>query len=180
MEGRLLHHSDSAPCRRIGCDAPLRRRMQPEASSLRSGSQPSPQTCLRGIPNGKARDSAMPHARHTAPRDVRNGHADDGAAAPEDLGPRRFSPFRRPVSALMLALIWVYQNTLSRILPPSCRFVPSCSIYAAQAIRLHGPVKGLLLACWRVLRCNPFGGSGFDPVPPPRRKTQRKHNREIR
>ena len=80
----------------------------------------------------------------------------------------------------MLALIWVYQNTLSRILPPSCRFVPSCSIYAAQAIRLHGPFKGLLLACWRVLRCNPFGGSGFDPVPPLRRKTPRKHNREIR
>lgn len=49
--------------------------------------------------------------------------------------------------------------------PPSCRFQPTCSEYARQAILKHGPFKGLALAVWRILRCNPWGGSGYDPVP---------------
>jgi putative membrane protein insertion efficiency factor len=49
--------------------------------------------------------------------------------------------------------------------PPSCRFTPTCSEYARQAIIKHGPFKGLYLAIWRILRCNPWGGSGYDPVP---------------
>ena len=51
------------------------------------------------------------------------------------------------------------------IQPPTCRFTPTCSTYAIQAIRKHGPFKGLALAVWRILRCNPWGGSGYDPVP---------------
>ena len=49
--------------------------------------------------------------------------------------------------------------------PPSCRFTPTCSEYARQALKKHGPIKGLALAIWRILRCNPWGGSGYDPVP---------------
>ena len=58
-----------------------------------------------------------------------------------------------------------YQQFISPFTPPSCRFTPSCSAYAKEAIMKHGPIKGLALAIWRILRCNPWGGSGYDPVP---------------
>lgn len=70
------------------------------------------------------------------------------------------------------ALVWLlclpirfYRRYLSPLKPPCCRFTPTCSQYALEALRKHGPVKGLALAIWRVLRCNPWGGSGYDPVP---------------
>jgi len=62
-------------------------------------------------------------------------------------------------------LIRVYQLTLSPLLGNCCRFEPTCSHYAAEAIRRHGLIRGGLLAAWRVLRCNPFGRGGYDPVP---------------
>jgi putative membrane protein insertion efficiency factor len=66
----------------------------------------------------------------------------------------------------LLALIRLYQLTLSRLMPPNtCRFYPSCSRYGFEAIRKHGAIKGGLLASWRVLRCNPFNPGGYDPVP---------------
>jgi putative membrane protein insertion efficiency factor len=66
----------------------------------------------------------------------------------------------------LLALIRLYQMTLSRLLPAdTCRFYPSCSHYGYQAIYKYGILKGGLMAAWRVLRCNPFSKGGFDPVP---------------
>ena len=65
-------------------------------------------------------------------------------------------------------LIWFvrfYQVCISPLKPACCRFTPTCSAYAIEALRKHGPIKGLWLAIWRVLRCNPWGGSGYDPVP---------------
>ncbi len=69
-------------------------------------------------------------------------------------------------------LVWIlilpirfYQIAISPLLGPSCRFTPTCSEYARQALIKHGPIKGLYLAIWRILRCNPWGGSGYDPVP---------------
>ncbi|WP_017667055.1 membrane protein insertion efficiency factor YidD [Sandarakinorhabdus sp. AAP62] len=65
-------------------------------------------------------------------------------------------------------LIWpirLWQVTFSAVLPPTCRFSPSCSAYAITAIERHGPVKGLDLAVRRIARCHPWGGSGYDPVP---------------
>lgn len=70
---------------------------------------------------------------------------------------------------LALAGIRLYQATLSRVLPPSCRFVPSCSEYGYEAIARYGIVRGGGLAIWRILRCNPWGGHGYDPVPDPDR-----------
>ena len=65
----------------------------------------------------------------------------------------------------LLGLIRLYQRALSPLKRgPSCRFVPSCSQYAAEAIETRGVIVGLAKGLWRVLRCNPFGGSGFDPV----------------
>ena len=67
--------------------------------------------------------------------------------------------------ALLLIPIWIYQKAISPYTPPSCRFTPTCSEYARQALIKHGPVKGLWLAIRRILRCHPWGGSGYDPVP---------------
>ena len=72
---------------------------------------------------------------------------------------------RRLLVMLLVLPIRFYQTSLSPLTPPSCRFTPSCSEYARQAIIKHGPFKGLYLAIWRILRCNPWGGSGYDPVP---------------
>ncbi len=66
---------------------------------------------------------------------------------------------------LLLWLIKLYQNTLSRALPPSCRFTPSCSHYGYEAIQKYGAAKGSYLAIRRILRCHPFNPGGYDPVP---------------
>ena len=66
---------------------------------------------------------------------------------------------------LLILPIRFYRKCISPLTPPTCRFTPTCSQYAIQAIRKHGPFKGMALAIWRILRCNPWGGSGYDPVP---------------
>ncbi len=70
----------------------------------------------------------------------------------------------------MLACIRFYQRFLSPLKPPCCRFHPTCSTYAMEALQKHGVFKGTALAVWRILRCNPFGGHGYDPVPENRHK----------
>lgn len=69
------------------------------------------------------------------------------------------------VAWLLVLPIRFYQLYISPLLGPSCRFTPTCSEYARQALLKHGPVKGLWLAVRRLLRCHPWGGSGYDPVP---------------
>ncbi|MBR1626196.1 MAG: membrane protein insertion efficiency factor YidD [Bacteroidales bacterium] len=66
---------------------------------------------------------------------------------------------------LIIALIRFYQTCISPLTPAACRFTPTCSQYALQAVRKYGPLKGSWLAFKRILRCNPWGGSGYDPVP---------------
>jgi hypothetical protein len=61
-----------------------------------------------------------------------------------------------------------YQKVISPALPSRCKYYPSCSAYAIEAIRVHGAGRGLLLAGWRLLRCNPLSDGGLDPVPPKR------------
>lgn len=66
---------------------------------------------------------------------------------------------------LAMALIRLYQNTISRSLPPTCRFIPSCSEYAHQAIGKYGVLKGGWLGVKRISRCHPLNSGGYDPVP---------------
>ncbi len=73
-------------------------------------------------------------------------------------------PMLWPRRALM-GLIWLYQNTLSPALPKSCRYEPTCSRYAYTALERYGVFKGTWLAAVRLARCQPWGGSGYDPVP---------------
>ncbi len=66
---------------------------------------------------------------------------------------------------LLQKLIWLYQATLSGIIGPRCRFYPSCSHYAIEALERHGAIRGSILTISRVCRCHPFNEGGFDPVP---------------
>lgn len=69
------------------------------------------------------------------------------------------------VSRILIVPIRVWQLTISRVLPPTCRYSPSCSAYTIEALRRYGPVKGLWLGSKRIGRCHPWGSSGYDPVP---------------
>jgi putative membrane protein insertion efficiency factor len=68
------------------------------------------------------------------------------------------------MTRLLIALVRAYRRILSPALPPACRYLPTCSDYAEQALQRDGAVRGSLRAARRLLRCHPFGGSGFDPV----------------
>ena len=73
------------------------------------------------------------------------------------------------MKGLLLGLIRWYRRDISPGRPPCCRFIPTCSAYALEAVELHGAVKGGLLALWRILRCHPFPREKtfiYDPVPP--------------
>jgi len=73
-----------------------------------------------------------------------------------------------PARAALLALLGAYRHLVSPALGARCRFHPSCSAYAEEAVRTHGALKGTGLAAWRVLRCSPLSAGGLDPVPPRR------------
>jgi len=68
------------------------------------------------------------------------------------------------ITRLFLFMIRVYQLLISPLFPPACRFTPSCSQYAIDAIKCHGVFRGFLMAAWRILRCHPFSAGGYDPV----------------
>ncbi|QQR68248.1 MAG: membrane protein insertion efficiency factor YidD [Alphaproteobacteria bacterium] len=73
---------------------------------------------------------------------------------------------RRLLVALLRIPVLIWRWGISPVLGPHCRFAPSCSAYALEALEQHGPWRGLLLTLRRIGRCHPWGGSGFDPVPP--------------
>jgi hypothetical protein len=86
----------------------------------------------------------------------------DGDAT-RDVSPS--GPWRRLLVLPLIALLRIYKYLISPMLGPRCRFVPSCSDYAVEALQRHGPLRGGWLALRRVSRCHPWGGSGYDPVP---------------
>ena len=79
---------------------------------------------------------------------------------------------------LLQGLIQVYRWFVSPMLGVNCRFAPSCSEYALEAVTRHGALRGGALAAWRLCRCHPWGGSGFDPVPPTRFASSPQGRRE--
>ncbi len=130
--------------------------------------KPDARECALGHPEsaGFARVGA-----HSATRDVTTDDAVPDEAASEATQPR--TGVHRvlywigwPIRSLLLGLIWIYRHTISPMLPPTCRYHPSCSAYGFQALQVHGAAKGTALTAWRVLRCNPFTPGGLDPVPP--------------
>jgi putative membrane protein insertion efficiency factor len=94
---------------------------------------------------------------------------------------RLYTPFTfilRLPARVLLGLVWVYQHALSPAIPAvfgpacACRFHPTCSHYAAEAVRTHGALRGVWLSARRLLRCTPLHPGGFDPVPATRRTTR--------
>lgn len=81
-------------------------------------------------------------------------------------------PVGKVLAQPLLGLVWVYRHAVSPLLGVNCRFVPTCSEYAAQALEEYGGVKGGWLAVKRISRCHPWGGSGYDPLP------ERQHDRD--
>jgi uncharacterized protein len=79
----------------------------------------------------------------------------------------QFLLFMNVIQVLLLTFIQLYRRLISPLLPPTCRFQPTCSAYAMEAIRGYGAISGGWLALKRVFRCHPWGGNGYDPVPPP-------------
>jgi putative membrane protein insertion efficiency factor len=75
---------------------------------------------------------------------------------------------KKALAIPLILTVRLYQVTLRPLMGGHCRFVPSCSEYAVEALTTHGPLRGSWLTLRRILRCHPFGGSGFDPVPPAR------------
>lgn len=69
------------------------------------------------------------------------------------------------MTKILIYLVKFYQNAISPHFPPACRYTPSCSAYAVEALQKHGAFKGTWLAIKRISRCHPWGGSGYDPVP---------------
>lgn len=78
------------------------------------------------------------------------------------------------MKTLLIKLIRFYQRRISPNTPPACRFTPTCSQYAIEAITRFGAIKGSGLAIWRILRCNPWGGHGYDPVPEKKEKIKKR------
>ena len=68
-------------------------------------------------------------------------------------------------SLIFLSIIYIYQNLISPLIPARCRYTPTCSQYSKESIKKHGPFKGIVLTFKRIIKCHPWGGSGYDPIP---------------
>ena len=77
-----------------------------------------------------------------------------------------FSGIKWLIIKVLLIPVYIYKYTISPMLPMACRHIPTCSEYTIQALKIHGPIKGLYLGTRRILRCHPWGTHGYDPVPP--------------
>lgn len=168
----------------------ITRRLRAVTAPLLESLPPGTQVVIRAMPEARAASSAQLAADLRAALAKTIPHwtpdssgAHESGACGHDPAPGTVEPeaeFREPrtgwrrvlwfigwpIRALLLALIWVYRNTISPILPPTCRYYPSCSAYAFGSLQRHGAAKGFVLASWRLLRCNPFSPGGLDPVPP--------------
>jgi putative membrane protein insertion efficiency factor len=92
-----------------------------------------------------------------------SNETDDGNDAIESTDPNNRDVGEKAMSGSMIMAIGFYKQWISPLLPPACRFLPTCSQYGVQAINEFGSTKGVLLTVWRLARCTPLGGRGYDP-----------------
>ena len=133
------------------------RQTQPGTSSA-VGKLPIAQTASECLPTGI--DPTQTSGRLETPA----GHPGTGGIAVS--GESTSSGNRSIATRILMGVIRIYQLTVSPWLPPCCRFTPSCSHYAMEALAVHGAWKGTWLTMLRLLRCQPFCRGGYDPVPP--------------
>lgn len=152
------------------------RRLRPLMPPILDDLAPGTQVVVRAMPEAAAASSAELNADLTRAmaRVAPAAPATGGRIGRGDAVDDRSHGLRQvlgligwPIRALLLGLIWTYRHTVSPMLPPTCRYHPSCSAYGFEALTVHGAAKGSVLAVWRVLRCNPFTPGGLDPVPRP-------------
>ncbi len=134
---------------------------QPGTTTSAPSARPSAFDPSAGYPRRRTRlAGGGPSVLRAARRGARRGTGSDDRAR---------CPGRAPMSRVMVLLLRGYQLVISPLLGPRCRFYPSCSAYAIEAITVHGPLRGSWLAGRRLLRCHPWNPGGPDPVPPARR-----------
>lgn len=145
-------------------------RNRPSSSGERRFPQPAEAAVARSFSPASGNDSGrLGHRVESAPRCGQGCVSDAREGNPSAFSPGAASPNRTPGAAAMrtvaLGFIRFYQACLSPVLPSSCRFYPSCSVYAYEAIEKWGVRRGVGMAFRRLLRCRPFAGYGYDPVP---------------
>ena len=161
----------------------MRSHLQQKIQSARRGTEPRPQNDVGEFPPAEQADPSMPHGADTPPEDKKSraDRCDAGtgkhSCRSQCAAARAGGVIGAVATGFLILLIKIYQKAISPLLPPCCRFTPSCSHYAVEALRTHGFIRGFALTVWRILRCNPWCRGGYDPVPPP--KSGKKHD-EVR
>lgn len=124
--------------------------------------------CLRHESNAQGPSPDVPHPQES---DAPQGESSEATppsrptAAPRTGVSRVVFILASPLRWLLIGLVIAYRRVISPVLPPTCRYHPSCSAYALESLQVHGVGKGVVLAAWRLGRCNPFSKGGLDPVP---------------
>ena len=153
--------------------------MQPEIQPSGGRTESCPPVVMGELPIAETQDPLLPDGTDSPAADQRLFPSASYLGTGESTvpggsnGPRRTSLAAR----MLIAVVRLYRKTLSPLLPECCRFWPTCSAYAIEALQKHGFCKGLVLTAWRLLRCQPFAKGGFDPVPdvfPEKRSKKRK------
>ena len=119
----------------------------------------------RPSPSPTATPASVPGTAERPAADGARPHPDGTDRADPTLGRRLLRLLLRLPAFALVVLIRIYQVILSPLLPASCRYTPSCSAYAVEAVQRHGALRGGWLAVRRIARCHPFRPGGYDPVP---------------
>lgn len=155
----------------------MRGDLQPEIQPAGSGTEQSPPSVVGKFPTAGQSYSALPDGVDSQASDEKSylenstagvGTASDSCGDP-GCGKSGGSGNSCGIAAgILIFFIKIYQKVVSPLFPACCRFYPTCSHYAVEALRAHGLIRGLALSVWRILRCQPWCRGGYDPVPPPK------------
>ena len=150
----------------------MRSNMLKEIQSSGSGTQSGAQTVVGEFQTSETSSPAVPSGSDS-PAKIEKLQTSAGncrsckSACTTGDHPRRHCGF---FSGVVIFFIRIYQKLIAPLLPDCCRFEPTCSHYAVEALQVHGFWKGSILTVWRLMRCQPFCKGGYDPVPPRKQK----------
>lgn len=137
---------------------------------------------MGGVPFDEGEYSAMQDRDDSPKKDLRreNDCCESASGGDHPLAGKESPEVRITfsIAGFLLCLILFYKKCISPLLPPCCRFTPTCSSYAIEAIQVHGVWYGCWLTLKRIARCHPWGGHGYDPVPPKCAKTGNSNSKE--
>ena len=158
----------------------MRGHMQQKIQRAGRRKKPGPPHYVGKFPSVRQTDPSVPHGFDTPLPDQKSlsTDGDEGACRTSCCGR---SPAGSPAkgscgfaAGALILLIKVYQKFISPLYPPCCRFQPTCSHYAVEALRTHGLIRGLGLGLRRIMRCHPWHPGGYDPVPPPQQSGNKR------